>query len=407
MVSEIEDGLTSGLVSLDANVLLSFYRFGPAARMALAEVLAALGDRVFVSHQAAREFWRNRLGAIDARNAAAEQLTAAIDKAQNQVQDAVKVWSKHTAADRSTEQQILKEVRESLDRCVAMAEDENSDASTYAYDVTKDSVVQTLLPLLEGRVGEPLQPSDHADAIKEASRRAAEQVPPGFRDAAKETDGAVDGASGDYLVWLQSMLEAKYRGLNLVLVTGDEKDDWWWKHRGQILGPRPELIEEFHKLSGMPLTMLRPSQLIDHAGVLKVSVTEDARSEVERGTTDAEWSEDAVAELLDRLELEGREQADVIRAAAHGGGSIERDALYAICDFAPDRMLRGFTRPTARITRDLVAEGILNESVTPMLTPIYESGVQAVRFEIPDEVTSILRREARPQPPADVSGCGL
>jgi hypothetical protein len=154
--------------------------------------------------------------------------------------------------------------------------------------------------------------------------------------------------------------------------------------------------------------MLRPSQLIDHAGLLKVDVTESARSEVERGTTivDAEWNESAVAELLARLKYEGREQAEVIRAAAQDGGSIDRDTLYAICDYAPNRMLRGFTRPTARITTELVAEGLLDEGVDPMLTPIYDGGVHAVRFEIPAEVTSILRREARTEPPIGLADYG-
>ena len=90
---EAREGLTRGLVSLDANELLSFYRFSPGARQALISVLEALGDRVFVTHQAAREFWRNRLAAIDARNTATEQLGSALSRAENQVQDAVRVWA--------------------------------------------------------------------------------------------------------------------------------------------------------------------------------------------------------------------------------------------------------------------------------------------------------------------------
>jgi hypothetical protein len=97
-----------------------------------------------------------------------------------------------------------------------------------------------------------------------------------------------------------------------------------------------------------------------------------------------------VAELLRRLDTEGREQADVIRTAAERGGIITRDEVFEIGGYEEDRMLRGFTRPTARLTRALQEEGILDGEVEPMLTPQYEGGVLAVKFEIPLEVVEIL-----------------
>jgi len=107
----------------------------------------------------------------------------------------------------------------------------------------------------------------------------------------------------------------------------------------------------------------------------------------------SEWTKEAVFELLRRLEIEGWEQAEVIRAAAADGGSVDRDTVYEIGGYADDRMLRGFTRPSARITRDLQAEDLLPEGVTPMLTPQY-AGVRAAGFEIPREVVSILNEES-------------
>ena len=79
---DVADALRNGLWSLDANVLLNFYRYSPTAREALVAVFKAAGDRVWVSHQAAREFWRNRCAAIDQRNEATEQLRSAIDKSE-------------------------------------------------------------------------------------------------------------------------------------------------------------------------------------------------------------------------------------------------------------------------------------------------------------------------------------
>ena len=394
--AEVRDGLENGLVSLDANVLLSFYRFSPAARQALISVLEALDDRVFVSHQAAREFWRNRLAAIDARNTATEQLSSALAKAENQIIDAIRVWAKQTAVEAGTEQEMSQGLRKAFEICLLTAEDVTSESSAFAYDAAQDSVTQALLPLLEGRVGPPLDSEVHDEALKEAQRRAELGMPPGFRDSNKEEAGGVDGASGDYLVWLQSMTEAESRGLSLILVTGDEKDDWWWKHRGQLLGPRSELVHEFRERSPHPLIMLRPLQLIEHADVMRVTITEEARSEVERSTATESplWTERAVEELLARLRFEGREHEAVILYAASNGGSIDRETLYDLCQYGATRMLRGFTRPTARITADLLVEGYIEEGVEPMLTPIYGGGVQALRFEIPAEVVTILSGKA-------------
>lgn len=52
-------------------------------------------------------------------------------------------------------------------------------------------------------------------------------------------------------------------------------------------------------------------------------------------------------------------------------------------------MLRGFTRPAKRITRDLQDEGLLDEGVEDILTPLY-LGVIAEQFEIPLDVVEIL-----------------
>lgn len=206
------------------------------------------------------------------------------------------------------------------------------------------------------------------------------------------------------MVWRQSLMEAKRRGLPLVIVTGDEKDDWWWKHRGQFVGPRIELVEECLTETGLPLFMLRPADLISNASAVDVAVREDARNEIERATESADndlpigeddsdasvWNAVSVHELLRRLDEEGAVQADVIRRAAQLGGAIERTEIYEIAGYDEDRMLRGFTRPSARVTKDLQTAGLLEPGVTPMLTPRYFTGVIAKQFVIPAEVVDIL-----------------
>lgn len=391
--AEIRHALGTGLVSLDANVLLSFYRFSPTAQTALTEVLRALGDRLWVSHQAVREFWRNRCAAIDGRNRATESVQQSLEENVRKLLQAVDTWAKQTAVPSEIRDEVKGELTSGFARAVELIEGEASGGGQATYAAETDAVVATLRAILQAKVGPPLDPEDRAMALKEAKRRLDARVPPGYLDAAKEVDGGADGGAGDYLVWHQSILEAKRRGLPLVIVTGDEKEDWWWRHRTTFLGPRSELVDEFSSHSDQGFCLLRPVQLIEHADSLHVAVSEEAAAEVQRGTTDpspASWSAEAVHELLKRLDAEGREQADVIRHAANEGGRITREKIYEIGGYDQDRMLRGFTRPAARVTRDLQREGLLDDGVEPILTPMYEGGVTAVRFEVPPDVVEIL-----------------
>ena len=206
-----------------------------------------------------------------------------------------------------------------------------------------------------------------------------------------------EGAAGDYLVWYQAIEEAARRDLDLVLVTGDEKEDWWWRHRSEFLGPRVELVAEFKARCGRQLYMMRPIDLLRRSSALDVMVSKESVDDVERVSRESQrlsqWPEAGVAALLERLQTEGRDQAEVIRVAALHGGTIDREEVYEICGYEDDRMLRGFTLPTSRITRDLQQEGIVAEGVEPVLTTIYRGGVKAAAFRIPAEMAAILTKD--------------
>lgn len=391
--ADIADALRVGLLSLDANVLLNFYRYSPTARDALVAVLHAASDRVWVSHQAALEFWRNRCAVIDRRNAATEQISTAIDKNERSLIDAIDIWAKQTAVDEAVKMTVREAIAGGLRQARETINGQIAGAGSISYSPESDAVLDVLRDLLVASVGPALQPADHAEAVQEAQRRVEQRIPPGYRDAEKAQSELSEGAGGDYLVWLQSMNEAERRGLPLAVVTGDEKEDWWWRHKSTLMGPRPELVREFAQRSTHRLYLLRPLQLIEHANVLNVTVSPEAATDVARAeikSRRAEWTPAAVQELLKRLDGEGREQADIIRFAAEHGGIVTREEIFQIAGYGEERMLRGFTRPSARITRALQESGVLDGEVEPVLTPHYDGGVTAVRFEIPLDVVEIL-----------------
>jgi hypothetical protein len=69
----------------------------------------------------------------------------------------------------------------------------SDEALDQTLDTSKDPVLQKLESLLTDRVGKPLAPEKHSEAIREAQRRIDAGLPPGYKDKNK----AGEMSSGD------------------------------------------------------------------------------------------------------------------------------------------------------------------------------------------------------------------
>ncbi|MFI9008349.1 PIN-like domain-containing protein [Actinosynnema sp. NPDC053489] len=403
---ELAEALRTALVVVDANVLLNLYRYNGSTRDDLLGLLRGVGDRLWVPHQVMREFWRNRLSVLASRAAATDQVLAALGKQRRAAEDALHQWAKTTA--------VADAVRDELGGRVAALHHELDAAIRSHTPPAPDSpgvpghepVLDRLEELLRGKVGAKPDHGQWKAQVQEGKRRAGAKEPPGYLDANKEDSTLPEGAAGDYLVWAQAVQEAARRDADLLFVTGDEKEDWWWRYRSEFLGPRVELVEEFAAASGRRLYLMRPVDLLRRASALEVEVSSDSVTDVARVSESQEsgtWTADGVAALLRHLDFEERPQAEVIREAARRGGRIERDAIYEIGGFDDDRVLRGFTKPVARITRMLQSRGVVARDVEAALTPVY-SGVRAVAFRIPADMVAALADDPAEEDEDDLDG---
>lgn len=406
--AELTDALDTALVSLDANVLLGFYRYPEEFGTALIDELSHYGDRVFVSHQALAEFWRNRTSALADRARAKSEAEKQLSSNERSTSNAIEQWGKKVALEDADLDQARAIVARQFELLTKLVEDAHADDREIYPSTDQDPIVKSLERLLSGRVGAPLSDDEWRDAVDEGKRRHREQIPPGYKEKPDEKERLAEGVSGDYLVWLQSIQAASVRGLDLLILTSDVKEDWYARFRDDIIGPRQELAKEYWDLSGKRLFLMRPSDLIQRAAARGGHIGADALDEAARqleGETDtrdrepdpvraAPWTQTNVTKLLALLDQQAHVQADVIRAAARNGGRVERDEVYQIGGYSPDRMLRGFTRPVRRLSRVLQEAGELDVRAPEMLTPRYDYSVEANAFQIPDQVVAILRGEA-------------
>jgi hypothetical protein len=397
---ELNEALRAALVVIDANVLLNLYRYNESTRDDLLGVLQKVGDRLWVPHQVIKEFWRSRVGVLASRGSATVQALDALGKQQRASADAIRQWAKSVAAEAEFQGQLLDKI-EALHAEIQDGMRAQAPASSQGVGgALADPVLDKLQDLLDGKVGRKPATAEWEAAVKEGNERAERHEPPGYLDAEKADSDLPEGAAGDYLVWVQATDEGTRRALDVLLVTGDEKEDWWWRYRSEFLGPRIELVAEYKARGDHQLYMMRPIDLLKRSSALQVSVRQESVEDVERVSRESQrslWSAAGVAALLERLETEGREQADVIRVAAVHGGAINREDVYAICGYEDDRMLRGFTLPTTRITRELQQDGIVPEGVDPVLTTVYHGGVKAAAFRIPMEMAAILAADQAPE----------
>jgi hypothetical protein len=290
---------SSGMIVLDANSLLNLYRYHAETRAVLLEVLARLKDRLWIPHQAMREFHDGRIFVIDSRSEETAHAIAEIDKCGAELEKQIRTWGRRIGLQEAGIENLAKPIKEAASRIVGEIGSLGAD-STFgeAQDTAKDPVVESLSHILAQCVGAPLSTDDLREVRKEAKQRITEKRPPGWKDAGKR-----ENAEGDYIIWYQTLQEAKVRGVDVLFTTGDVKEDWWRRERGESKGPLPELVHEMHAVAGVRLFMLRPESLLFHAGkLLGISVSKESVQDVQRVTT--RWRR-LNAVMMDRLWANG------------------------------------------------------------------------------------------------------
>jgi PIN like domain len=277
--AELDAALREALVAIDANVLLDLYRFRPQTSQDLIKTLKSLGDRLVVPHQALREFWRRRQRAQDSPGDAMRAATDALDKSARSIRDAADRWARAVGVDDDEVSDLIAPVNDALGTLKGKLQDVLQDASA---EGGGDPILEQLEVILAGRVTSSLSPEERTECVAEANRRIEAEEPPGYMDADKQDGDLPEGGAGDYLVWYEATHYAKKQDRDLLIVTRDQKEDWWWRQNSDFIGPRPELTLEYHQLTGRRLFLMRPADLLARASVLDVEVDQASSADAGR-----------------------------------------------------------------------------------------------------------------------------
>ncbi|MFZ5763408.1 MAG: PIN-like domain-containing protein [Thermodesulfobacteriota bacterium] len=248
----------SAVLTVDANVLLDLYRYHENTRNSLLKCLESFKGRVWLSRQAAEEFFRNRSKVIVAASKGFKQAADELTKLRKAASTAVE----QLQGNRIVPTEIVEELNTSISGALTKAESEIADAEArYPNFLEEDPILSALLEIFDGSVGKPFAEDELKAAKSEGDSRKKNSVPPGYMDDDKDGDRPY----GDFFLWRQVLDHAKSIAQPMLFVTSERKEDWWEIHSGKTIGPRLELLREAHEYSGQRVLVYRTDRFLQFA----------------------------------------------------------------------------------------------------------------------------------------------
>jgi PIN like domain len=232
---------------IDANVLLNAYGYSAETRADLLAMLGKLSGRLWIPHQFALEYMRNRVEVVlkQAKNVA-------------RVHQELYRIVEHDFRSQKSQPFVSEEIIESIEKlCEQLKQGEKDQEGLLLSDPFLDRV----LGLFENNVG-PEYPNATLDKLFDTAKdRFARRIPPGYADEKKP----VPERFGDFVGWQQILEYGKTKKSGVLLVTDDAKEDWWHIREKRTLGPRPELISEFTRVCGTNFYMYSTGSFMEYA----------------------------------------------------------------------------------------------------------------------------------------------
>jgi len=264
----------------DANVLLNLYRVDEETTGDYFKIFRELGDRIFLPHEAANQFFLNRREVIRTEQNSFSEAKQRVEdwvgrrtgfdnlKQQLRGGDIGQIIEDEIEGvfeERKGYEQEIEAVKDDLIERIGNLEERFTPTGTTRANAEEDEILNELMDIYEGKTGEALD-GDMEELKEEARERYEEEKPPGYEDY-DDGNGLSRGECEDFLIWKQLMEYAEREGEDVVFITGEEKPDWWKMDRDyEIVRPRHELLREFRRETGRAFWMLTTEGMVQEAG---------------------------------------------------------------------------------------------------------------------------------------------
>lgn len=259
---------------LDANVLLSLYRYSDSTRSELLQVFNALADRLWIPNQVAYEYLNNRLTVIGEQSKIYDEAIKKIEALRKSLENN----NQHPFVSKDT-------LSASIGTFEKLIAELNENKSIHEKRINNDEIKDQLEQLLADKVGKTFTKEKTEEIITKGKARYEEKIPPGYCDIKKGGNSTlfldICKPYGDYIVWLQLIDKSKSDEKPMIFITGDVKEDWWLLFNGKTIGPQPQLVEEFLSLTEKSFYMYPPDRFLQRANMyLQQETSQQAVNEI-------------------------------------------------------------------------------------------------------------------------------
>jgi hypothetical protein len=265
----------------DSSLLLGLYRYSPILREGILDVFKKIPDRIWIPHQVGLEYLDNKENIIKEETNKYKITSEILDESIKDLKSKLNkndLFRKNEATS-AISQSLVDKIRKNIkDELVAIKE-------CYPQRDVLENIDVTIMELFTGKVGEPSSLNMLKKISKDGMIRYDLELPPGYKDRGK---GGIK-EYGDLIIWFQIMDMAKTEKRPVIFILDDLKDDWWWKSRGKIDGPRYELILEFVSETSMNFYMYTIDQFLKYSkDFIRTEIKAEVIEEAEKYTTDEE-----------------------------------------------------------------------------------------------------------------------
>ncbi|WP_386692816.1 hypothetical protein O1Q79_00511 [Lonepinella sp. MS14434] len=241
------------ILTVDANVLLDLYRYHKNTSDSILSSLKEFGERLWISHQAMREFFNNREKVIiDSVNNIMDS-NAFLDKLNSEIDEISK-------KNRSISKQFINAIKEEI--CKSVDSILNKDKHCFiniGFSLDYDPILNEIIELFGNRLGNKPKKDELDKLKKEAEERIINKIPPGYKDSRKDGDRKY----GDYLLWKQILEYGKEKNKPIIFITSEQKEDWWDIKSGKTIGLRKELKQEAWEYLQQPIVAYETDRFLE------------------------------------------------------------------------------------------------------------------------------------------------
>jgi len=179
----------SAVFVFDTNVLLNLYRYSSKTSNMLFNAITTLSDRVWIPHQIAYEFMKNRCEVI-------YEVCSKYDSFEKDKDDFL-IKAKSLSYLQDSDQEV-EQLRETLEGWTKSCRERNIQVD----NPNNDFILGKLLDLFNGKTGTRYDTKRMIELFEEGEKRFNDSIPPGYEDIKKSRTSG-DNIYGDFIAWMQ------------------------------------------------------------------------------------------------------------------------------------------------------------------------------------------------------------